>query len=97
MPWAATTAMPPGFRNRRSIRRRHREVVEIDVAVGLRPQPDAPADGLRQHVLQLELAVEIARDLRARDLHLEVVPLARCGRRVADPFDRGAFALLELP
>src|SRR6185295_8423132 len=81
----------------RSIRRRDRKVVEVDVAVGLRPQPDASVDGLRQHMLQVELAVEIARDLGARDLHLEVVPLAGRGRRVANPFDRGAFALLELP
>src|SRR5262245_556304 len=97
MPWAATTTTAPEFRDRRSIGRRHGEVVEIDVAVGLRPQPDASADGFRQHMLQLELAVEISRDLGARDLHLEVVPLAGRGRRVADPFDRGAFALLELP
>src|SRR4029077_2570153 len=97
MPWAATTTTPPEFRDRRSIRRRDRKVVEVDVAVGLRPQPDAAADGLWEHMLQVELAVEIARDLGARDLHLEVVPLAGRGRRVADPFDRGAFALLELP
>ena len=84
-------------RRHRSIGRRHGEVVEIHVAVGLRPQADASGDRLGQDVLQVELAVEIAGDLGPLDRDLEVVPLARRRRGVADPFDRGTLALLEFP
>jgi hypothetical protein len=48
-------------------------------------------------VLKIKLAVEIGLDLRACDADLEIVPLARRGRRVANPFDLGATAFLELP
>src|SRR5215204_2613516 len=80
-----------------SIGRRHGEVVEIHMAVRLRPQADASGDRLRQDVLQLKLAVEVAFDLGAGDPHLEIVPLTGRGRRIADPFHRGALALFELP
>ena len=36
------------------------ELVEMHVAVRLRPQADLPGDRFRQRVLQIELAVEIA-------------------------------------
>src|SRR5262245_61936346 len=80
-----------------SVGRRHRIVVKVDVTVGLRPQTDSAADRHRQRVLEIALAVEIALDLAARDLEAEVVPGARRGRRIANPFHRRALALLELP
>ena len=46
-----------------SIGRRHREIVEVHVAVGLGPQADAPRNRLGQIVLQVKLAVEIGRAL----------------------------------
>jgi len=69
----------------------------MHVAVRLRPQANLPGDRFRQRVLQIELAVEIALDLVARDADFEVVPLPGCGRRVSDPFDRRPPAFLELP
>ena len=54
-------------RRHRSVGRRHGEVVEIHVAVGLGPQADASGDRLGQDVLQVELAVEIAGDLGPLD------------------------------
>src|SRR5262245_5562247 len=73
------------------------EVVELDVAVRLRPQPDAARHRRRQGVLEVELAVEIAFDLGSGDADFQVVPLAARRRRVPDPFHRRALALLELP
>src|SRR5262245_53544827 len=46
-----------------SVSRSHGEVVEVHVAVGLRPQPDAARDRLGQDMLEVQLAVEIGRDL----------------------------------
>src|SRR5262249_40950410 len=63
----------------------------------LRPQPDAACDWRRKLVLQIELAVEIAFDLIAGNAYLKVVPGACRCRRIANPFDRGAPAFLELP
>src|SRR5262245_20432105 len=63
--------------------RRYRVVVEVDVAVRLRPETDAAADRRRPLVLERELAVEIAFDLLAVDLDLEIVPGARRRRRIA--------------
>src|SRR5229473_104851 len=73
------------------------EFVEMHVAIRLRPQADLPGDRFRQRVLQIELAVEIALDLVARNADFEVMPLPGCGRGVSDPFDRRPPALLELP
>src|SRR5215471_3367512 len=67
------------------------------MTVRFRPQADAPRYRLRQRVLEVELAVEPALDLGAGDADFQVVPLAGRGRGVADPFDRRAPALLELP
>src|SRR6516162_6302259 len=72
---------------RSSLARCDGEFVEVHVAVRLRPQADLPRDRFRQRVLQIELAVEIALDLVARDADFEVVPLPGCGRCVSDPFD----------
>src|SRR6266567_2930395 len=81
----------------RSISRRHDEVVEVHVAVGLGPQADSPRNRVGQDMLQVELAVEIGRDLGSGDADLEVVPLAGWGRRIANPFHRGPLAFLEFP
>src|SRR5258707_10564721 len=59
----------------------------MHVAVRLRPQANLPGDRFRQRVLQIELAVEIALDLVARDADFEVVPLAGWGRGGFYPFD----------
>src|SRR5262252_8834695 len=75
----------------------HREIVEMHVAVCLRPQADLSGDGLWQRVLKVELAVEIAFYLVAGDADFQVVPLAGCCRCVANPFHRRAPALFELP
>src|SRR5262249_37077760 len=66
----------------------HGIIVEVHIAVGLRPQPDTAGDRCRKFVLQIELAVEIAFDLLAGNADLEVVPDARRSRRVANPFHR---------
>src|SRR5437762_2038847 len=66
--------------------RRSGIIGEIHVAVGLRPQSDAPGDRLGQRVLEMELAVEIALDLDAGDADFELVPLSARGRRIANPF-----------
>src|SRR5262249_841338 len=66
-----------------SIRRGHRVVVEVDMAVGLRPQADAAGNRLRQDVLELELAVQVAFDPGAGQAHLDVMPLARRGSGVS--------------
>src|SRR6266849_7896960 len=70
------------------IGRRRREIGEIHAAVRLRPKPYAPGNRLRQLMLEIELAVEVALDLGAGDADLELVPLAGCGRRVPDPCHR---------
>ncbi len=67
------------------------------MAIGLRPQPDASRHGSRKHVLQIGLAIEIGPHFRAGDLDLEIMPLSRGGRCVADPLHRRALALLEFP
>src|SRR4051794_34834586 len=72
-------------------------VVEIHIAIRLRPQTDPACNRCREVVLQVELAIEIAFDLLTGDAHLEVVPCARRRWRIANPFDRGPFTLLELP
>src|SRR4051794_16608675 len=72
-------------------------VGKIHMTVSLGPQADAARRGLRQPVFKIELAVEIALDLGAGDPDFEFVPLPGRGRRIAYPFDRGAFALFELP
>src|SRR5712671_1882120 len=48
-------------------------------------------------MLQIQFAVQIAFNLRSRDAHLEVMPLAGRCRSVADPLHRGALAFLEFP
>src|SRR5262245_62116646 len=73
------------------------EVVELDVAVRLRPQADAARHRRRQGVLEVELAIEIALDLGTGDADFQVVPLAARRRRVPDPLHRRALAFLELP
>src|SRR5260370_6309431 len=67
-----------------SIGRRHGEVIEVHVAVGLGPQADSSRNRLGQDMLQVELAVEIGRDLGPGDADLEVVPLAGLGWGIAD-------------
>src|SRR5262245_65756836 len=67
------------------------------MAVGLGPQADSSRNRLGQDMLQVELAVEIGRDLGPGDVDLEVVPLAGRGRRIAYPFHRRALAFLEFP
>src|SRR5262245_58098086 len=73
------------------------EVVEVDVAVRLRPQADAARHRRRQGVLEIELAIEIALDLGAGDADLQVVPLAARRRRVPNPLHGRALAFLKLP
>src|SRR5215472_18891147 len=80
-----------------SVSRSHGEVVEVHVAVGLRPQPDAARDRLRQDMLEVQLAVETGRDLGPRELDLEIMTLVARRRRVANPFHRGSLAFLEFP
>src|SRR5919202_5643225 len=70
---------------RTSFRRRHREIVEVHVAIGLGPEADAPGHGRGQRVLQVALAVEVAFHSGARDADLELVPLMARGRGVPDP------------
>src|SRR5215813_9460032 len=69
----------------------------MHVAVRLGPQADATGDRLRQRILKIELAVEVALDLGPTDPHLEFMPLLRGGRRIAHPLDRASLALFELP
>src|SRR5262249_45344366 len=82
---------------RSSLAGRGSEFVEMHVAIRLRPQTNLPGHRCRQRVLKVELAIEIALDLIARDADFEVVPLPGRGRRVSDPFDRRPPAFLELP
>src|SRR5712692_10434625 len=82
---------------RSSLARRGGEFVEMHVAIRLRPQANLPRDRFRQCVLEIELAIEIALYLVARDADFEVVPLPGCGRCVSDPFDRRSPAFFELP
>src|ERR1700730_1785792 len=70
----------------RSIARRHGVVIEIHVTVRLGPQANAPRYRLRQHVLEVELAVEISLDFGARDPHLEIVPLPCRRWSISVPF-----------
>src|SRR5215831_14280988 len=72
---------------RSSLARRSGKFIEMHVAVRLRPQPNLPGHRLRERVLQIELAVEIALHLVAGDADFEVVPLPAGGRRVSHPFD----------
>ena len=67
------------------------------MAIRLGPEANAAADGRRPFMLQIELAVEITLDLLARDRDLEIMPGARRGRRIANPFDLRAPPILELP
>src|SRR5512133_98292 len=98
VPEAFKLVVPGGGRKiAPSVSRHHGEVVEIDVAVRFRPEPDLARDGLRQCVLEIELAVEITLDLVAGDADLQVMPLPAGGRRIPDPLDRRTPALLELP
>src|SRR5580692_5489239 len=75
----------------RSIARCHRVGIEIHVTVRFGPQANAARYRLRQHVLEVELAVEITLDLWAR------VPPFWCGPRPGGcwifsiPFPWGAF------
>src|SRR5262245_61487432 len=52
-------ALGASARSCRSISRRHGEVVEVHVAVGLGPQADSSRNRLGQDMLQVKLAVEI--------------------------------------
>ena len=73
------------------------EIIEMHVAVRLRPQADAARDRRRQGVLEIELAVEITFHIIVGNADLKVVPLlARCGR-VPDPLHLGATPFLDLP
>src|SRR5215470_16795063 len=94
--FAAVHAYSPLSRHP-SFARGHREIIEMHVAVCLRPQADLSGDGLRQRVLKIELAIEIPFNLVAGDTDFQVVPLAGCCRRVANPFHRRTPALFELP
>src|SRR5262249_59933654 len=85
-PRRCNSMLPKSALHHRSICWRHREVVEIHVAVGLGPQADAPRHWRGQDVLQVGLAVEIGRDLGPGDLHLEVMPLTSRRGSVANPF-----------
>src|SRR5262249_62352605 len=78
----------------RSISRRHGEVVEVHVAVGLRPQADSSRNRLGQDMLQVKFAVEIGRDLGPGDADLEVVPLAGRGGGFVDSFYPGPASFL---
>src|SRR5215470_8828039 len=80
-----------------SFARGHGEIIEMHVAVCLRPQADLSGDGLWQRVLKIELAIEIPFNLVAGDADFQVVPLAGCCRCVANPFDRRTPTLFELP
>src|SRR5437870_6104945 len=75
-------------------RRRHAVIVEINDAVRLRPDADPSRNRRRQGVLQVELAVEITLDLRPADPHFQILPLPDWGRRVPDPLNARALALL---
>src|SRR5262249_56311662 len=65
------------------------------MAVGLGPQADSSRNRLGQDMLQVELAVEIGRDLGPGDVDLEVVPLAGGGRRISGPFYPGPPSFFE--
>src|SRR5215470_15314353 len=54
-------------------------------------------DRRRQNILQIQLTIKIALDLGTRDRDLEIVPLARGGRGIANPFYGRAPALFEFP
>src|SRR5262249_40583154 len=82
---------------RTSIRRRHRKSVEVHMAIGLGPEPDAPGHGLWQRVIQVALAIEVAFHGGARDADFELMPLMARGWGVPNPLHRGALALFELP
>src|SRR5215831_21208480 len=89
--------LPKSGLHHRSICWRHREVVEIHMAVGLGPQADAPRHRRGQDVLQVALPVEVRRDLWPGDADLEVMPLTSRRGSVANPFHRGSLAFLEFP
>src|SRR6266446_7484163 len=69
-------------------------IVEIHDAVGLRPHTDFSRHRSRQGVIEIELAVQIALDLRSADPDFEILPLPARGRRVADPLDARSLAFL---
>ena len=75
-------------------RRRHAVIVEINDAVRLRLDADPSRNRCRQGVLQVELAVQITLDLRPADPHFQILPLPAWGRRVPDPLNARALALL---
>src|SRR6266849_3920210 len=85
------TSPPPSLAGERS------EIVEMHVAVCLRPQADTTGHWFRQRVLQIELAVEIAFDLVARDTDLKIVPLTASRRRVSNPLHLRTSAPFEFP
>src|SRR6267378_5502286 len=69
-------------------------IVEINDAVRLRPHADFSRHRCRQGVLQIKLAVQVALDLGSADTDFQILPLPARGRRVADPLDARALALL---
>src|SRR5258708_36910199 len=75
----------------------HRKIVEMHIAVRLRPQADLSRDGLWQRVLKIELAIEIAFNLVAGDANFQVMPLSGCRRAVATPSHRRTAPLSKLP
>src|SRR5436309_2614171 len=79
------------------IARRDGVIIEIHVTVGLGPQADATRYRVRQNMLKVELAVEIALDILTCNTDLEIVPLTCRRGRIADPLHGGALAFLELP
>src|SRR5262249_60798599 len=87
--------LPKSGLHHRSICWRHGEVVEVHMAVGLRPQADSSRNRLGQDMLQVKLAVEIGRDLGPGDVHLEVVPLAGGGGGGAGSLSPPAVAVLH--
>src|SRR5262249_22775142 len=82
---------------RPSICWRHRERVEVHVAIGLGPEADTPGHGLGQRVFQVALAIKVAFHGGARNADLELMPLLARGRGVPDPLHGGTLALFELP
>src|SRR6202048_3468564 len=70
----------------RSIARCHRVGIEIHVTVRFGPQANAARYRLRQHVLEVELAVKITPHFGARDPHLEIVPLPCRRWSISNPF-----------
>src|SRR5215510_5108411 len=72
-------------------------VIDVHMAIGLRPDPDLAGHRLGELVGEIELAVEITLHAVALDHDLEVMPGLRRRGHVTHPLHRAAPALFELP